>query len=85
MAEPTPACSCAHPVDCVCGCHGRYCDPLENTCDLDYLPDEGGLTRWGCADCSPGQGAPHLATCDAGIGSTPRPEPHGIGYVQPTR
>jgi hypothetical protein len=85
MAEPTTACSCGHPVDCVCGCHGRYCDPLENTCDLDYLPDEGGLTRWGCADCSPGQGAPHLATCAAGIGSTPRPEPHGISHVLPTR
>jgi hypothetical protein len=83
MAEPAPECACAHPVDCGCGCHAHYCDPLENACDLDYLPDEGGLTRWGCGVCSPGQVAPHLATCPAGIGSTLGPEPRGIGYIQP--
>jgi hypothetical protein len=58
MTDPTPACSCYHPVDCGCGRHARFCDPHQNACDLEYLPDEGGLTRWGCAVCSPGQGLP---------------------------
>lgn len=56
-------CTCSHPFDCDHACHMRACDPTETTCDLDFLPDEGGLTPWGCVDCTPGQGAPHLAAC----------------------
>jgi hypothetical protein len=63
MTDPTPACSCAHPLDCVCDCHSRSCDPQESACDPAFLPDEGGLAPWGCAVCTPGEGAPHLATC----------------------
>jgi hypothetical protein len=85
MAQPTPVCSCAHSLDCVCGCHGRTCDPLENTCDLDFLPDEGGSTRWGCAICTPGQGAPHLATCPAGVGSFSRPDSRPIDHLAPAQ
>ena len=28
------------------------------------MPDEGGLTRWGCGACTPGAGAPHYLGCD---------------------
>jgi len=28
------------------------------------VPDEGGLTRWGCADCTPGEGHPHYLGCE---------------------
>jgi hypothetical protein len=63
--NPHPACTCAHPLDCVCGCHGRHCDPNDNVCDLAYLPDDGGLTQWGCADCTPGELAPHVDGCPA--------------------
>lgn len=67
MTEPIrtaePGCTCSHPLDCVCACHGRACDPTENACDLDFLPDDGGLARWGCAVCTPGQDAPHLLGC----------------------
>ena len=52
-------CTCEHWVHCDCGCHGRYCDPSENTCDIAFLPDEGGLTVWGCPTCTPGEGALH--------------------------
>lgn len=61
--EPMTECKCAHPLDCRCACHGRYCDPAERTCDHDFLPDEGGLTPWGCAGCTPGLGAPHVMAC----------------------
>lgn len=57
-------CTCSHWVDCVCGCHDRRCDPAENVCHLDYLPDEGGLAYWGCPECTPGQGAPHYLGCE---------------------
>lgn len=50
-------CTCEHWAHCDCACHGRYCDPSENTCDIAFLPDEGGLTVWGCPTCTPGEGA----------------------------
>jgi hypothetical protein len=40
------------------------CDPTLNSCDLTFLPDEGGLSRWGCASCTPGEGAPHVLGCE---------------------
>jgi hypothetical protein len=61
---PTAVCSCDHPHDCVCACHERACDPTEHVCDLAFLPDEGGLARWGCRDCTPGVGAPHELVCE---------------------
>ena len=57
-------CTCEHWVLCDCACHGRYCDPSEHTCDLAFLPDEGGLTALGCPACTPGQGAPHMLGCE---------------------
>lgn len=62
--SPTARCACEHWIQCDCGCHGRHCDPGENTCDLAFLPDEGGLTRWGCPVCTPGEGAPHYVGCE---------------------
>jgi hypothetical protein len=60
-----PDCGCIHALDCNHGCHGRHCDPTEHVCSLEFLPDEGGLTPWGCAECTPGEGAPHLGDCAA--------------------
>jgi hypothetical protein len=57
-------CTCEHWVHCDCRCHARYCDPTQSKCDLDFLPDEGGLTRWGCPLCTPGEGAPHYLACE---------------------
>jgi hypothetical protein len=62
--SPTAECTCEHSVHCDDACHGRRCDPTENACDVAYLPDEGGLTHWGCADCTPGEGAPHYLGCE---------------------
>ncbi len=62
--SPMATCTCHHWVHCDCACHGRDCDPSESSCDLDFLPDEGGLTRWGCAACTPGEGLPHLLGCE---------------------
>lgn len=59
------ACTCRHSPDCDHGCHGRHCDPTEHTCSIEFLPDEGGLTPWGCRECTPGEGLPHLAGCPA--------------------
>lgn len=56
-------CTCEHWTDCDCACHGRHCDPTEASCDITFLPDEGGLTRWGCAGCTPGGGVPHDLRC----------------------
>lgn len=78
MAEPTPAARAHTPLTACVAATPAVATPLDNACDLDYLPDEDGLTRWGCTVGSPGQGAPHLATCAVGIGSTPRPERRGI-------
>jgi hypothetical protein len=58
-------CTCAHSVDCNHECHGRHCDPTEHICSIEFLPDEGGLTPWGCADCTPGLGLPHGLGCVA--------------------
>ena len=58
-------CTCAHSVDCNHECHGRHCDPTEHVCSIEYLPDEGGLAQWGCADCTPGMGLPHAGDCVA--------------------
>ena len=62
--SPTAHCACEHWVHCDCACHGRHCDPSANTCDLAFLPDEGGLTPWGCSGCTAGQGAPHSLGCE---------------------
>ncbi len=63
-AAPSAACTCTHWVNCIHACHSRDCDPTENACDLAYLPDEGGLTLWGCPECTPGQGQPHYLGCE---------------------
>jgi len=31
---------------------------------VDYLPDEGGKTHWGCPGCTPGEDAPHYLGCE---------------------
>jgi len=66
LREPSPdaVCSCSHWVDCDCACHDRHCDPSQELCHTDFLPDEGGLAYWGCAKCTPGQGAPHYLGCE---------------------
>jgi len=56
-------CTCRHSFDCNCECHGRHCDPTEHVCSIEYLPDEGGLTPWGCPGCTPGAGLGHVASC----------------------
>ena len=62
--SPSARCTCEHWVHCGCACHGRHCDPSESTCDIAFLPDDGGLTRWGCPDCTPGERAPHFLGCE---------------------
>lgn len=64
MSMPMSAeCLCSHSVDCNHECHGRHCDPTEHVCSIEFLPDEGGLAPWGCRDCTPGQGLPHVEGC----------------------
>lgn len=58
-------CTCSHPPACHHDCHGHLCDPGEQVCSIEFLPDEGGLTPWGCVECTPGERAPHLAGCPA--------------------
>jgi hypothetical protein len=60
-------CSCEHALSCNHECHGRHCDPTEHVCSLEFLPDDGGLTPWGCVDCTPGGRLPHLAACPAAV------------------
>lgn len=62
--SPDAACTCSHSIHCNCDCHGVSCDPTEAACDVVYLADEGGLTPWGCPDCTPGQRSPHLLGCE---------------------
>jgi hypothetical protein len=62
--SPDARCTCTHWVHCNCTCHRANCDPGEDLCDLSYLPDDGGLTNWGCERCTPGDGAPHLLGCE---------------------
>jgi hypothetical protein len=69
--SPAVDCTCRHSVDCNHECHGRHCDPTEHVCSIEFLPDEGGLTPWGCPDCSPGLGMSHLAGCRANLPSKP--------------
>lgn len=78
MVLPNPSsagaeCTCRHSVDCNCGCHGRHCDPTEHTCSIEFLPDEGGFTPWGCPECTPGARLAHLAPCPAFVASMPAP------------
>ena len=64
----TPAeCTCRHSFDCNCECHGRHCDPTEHVCSIEFLPDEGGLTPWGCPYCTPGAVLAHLASCSCAV------------------
>jgi hypothetical protein len=58
-----PDCTCEHSSNCNHDCHGRHCDPTEHVCSLEFLPDDGGLTQWGCAECTPGGLMPHLEDC----------------------
>lgn len=60
----TATCTCDHWAHCDHACHHRDCDPSENACSLEFLPDEGGLTPWGCRDCTPGEGTPHILGCE---------------------
>ncbi len=62
--SPSAECTCEHWVHCNHECHHRDCDPTANSCDIGFLPDEGGLTSWGCRDCTPGEGAPHYLGCE---------------------
>jgi hypothetical protein len=66
VRDPSPdaACTCEHWAHCNCACHDLHCDPSESACDVVYLADDGGLTPWGCADCTPGQRMPHLLGCE---------------------
>jgi len=57
-------CTCVHSVHCVCACHSPSCDPAEEVCDIAFLADDGGLAPWGCARCTPGDGAPHYLGCE---------------------
>ena len=61
---PDATCTCTHWIHCNCVCHDAHCDPAEAACDMAYLSDDGGLTPFGCADCTPGQGTPHLLGCE---------------------
>jgi hypothetical protein len=66
LREPSPdaVCSCNHLMSCDCACHDRHCDPSEELCHTDFLPDEGGLAQWGCTRCTPGQESPHYLGCE---------------------
>jgi hypothetical protein len=61
---PDAQCTCSHSVDCDCDCHDRHCDPSRAVCHVDFLPDDGGLARWGCPRCTPGVEAPHYLGCE---------------------
>ena len=88
IREPSPdaVCSCEHPVGCDCICHDRFCDPVSDLCHVDFLPDDGGLARWGCPSCTPGVDAPHYLGCELIGWNVPLPiasplrRGGGIGY-----
>jgi hypothetical protein len=63
-ASHSARCNCEHWVHCDCACHRRHCDPSQNTCDFAYRPDDGGLAYWGCPNCTPGAGFPHVLGCE---------------------
>lgn len=75
--SPDATCTCSHSVHCNCDCHATSCDPTEAACDVAYLADEGGLTPWGCADCTPGQRSPHLLGCELIGWNVPMPQAPG--------
>lgn len=62
--SPTAFCTCTHDPYCDHACHHRDCDPTETACDLSFLPDDGGLARWGCRACTPGEEAAHVLGCE---------------------
>lgn len=62
--SPEAKCTCAHSLDCDCRCHDRHCDPSRDQCHTDFLPDDGGLARWGCERCTPGESAAHYLGCE---------------------
>lgn len=66
LREPSPdaTCTCTHWIHCNCACHTATCDPGEAVCDIAYLADDGGLTLFGCPECTPGEGAPHYLGCE---------------------
>ena len=70
-------CTCEHWVHCAHACHAMDCDPTEAVCHLDYRPDEGGLTLWGCPECTPGEHAPHLLGCELIGWNVPMPAAAG--------
>lgn len=70
--SPTARCTCAHWELCDCDCHGRFCDPSAMVCDLAFQADEGGIARWGCPECTPGENAPHYLGCELIGWSVPR-------------
>lgn len=72
-------CTCRHSLDCNCECHGRHCDPSEHVCSIEFLPDEGGLTPWGCPECSPGASGFHAAGCPAFHAPAPQPSAGIVG------
>lgn len=65
MTTRLAGCTCEHSVDCNHECHGRRCDPTQHVCSIEFLPDEGGLTPWGCPECTPGLEIRHLPDCPA--------------------
>jgi hypothetical protein len=77
-----PSCTCEHDAHCVCTCHGRACDPGQHVCHVDFLPDEGGLTPWGCPSCSAGQMLPHEAECPAWAPASTLPRAGG-SFISP--
>jgi hypothetical protein len=89
LRQPSPnaVCTCEHSIDCDHECHDRHCDASQIACHTDYLPDEGGLTQWGCTECTPGQQAPHFLGCELIGWSVPivaRRSAGALGDVRPT-
>lgn len=82
---PEATCSCEHWLDCGCRCHGRDCDPSEDQCDIGFLADDGGLTRWGCERCTPGAGAPHDLGCELIGWSIPYIDPRPVAVAAAAR
>jgi len=73
--SPDASCTCSHWVHCNCVCHDAHCDPAEDACAMAYLADDGGLTPFGCPECTPGQRAPHFLGCELIGWNVPMREP----------
>jgi hypothetical protein len=86
LREPSPdaKCTCEHWIYCNHVCHARDCDPSEAACDIVYLADDGGLTPWGCPECTPGVGMPHYLGCELIGWNVPMPDSlaHGLRIRQ---